>query len=649
MAENLARKLIAGHLVDGDLAPGSEIALRIDQILTHDAGGPLCVLQLEAMGLDQVRPPLAVAYVDHLLGENDSRNADDHLLLESAAQRFGMWFSRSGNGVSHPVHQQRFGVPGASLLGTDSHTPAAGALAMLAIGAGGLAISLALAGEPFRVAMPEIWGVRLTGELPDWVSAKDVILEMLRRHGVAGAAGRIIEYHGPGVAALSAMDRHVIANMGTELGATTSVFPSDSETRRYLDSQGRAGDWRELAADDGAGYDCTEEIDLGTLEPLIALPSSPGSVVPVADAAGQEIYQSYIGSSANPGYRDIAVAAAIMDGRHVADGVSLEINPASRQALEELVQAGDLTRLLRAGARLHQTGCNGCIGMGQAPATGRRSLRTVPRNFPGRSGTLEDQVYLCSPETAAASALTGVITDPRTLGLRYPRITEPSDPGTEHGLLRPPPPPGAPRPGLVKGPGHDDLPAFHPIEDEVELPVLLVAGDDVSTDEIMPGGAEGMSVWSSLTGMTRLAFQRVDESYVDRAREAGGGHVVVGGRNYGQGSSREQAALAPRYLGMRVVLARSIARIHGENLVYYGVLPLTFADDDDYERIRPGMTLRLSGVHDALRSGRGELDVEHDGGRIRARFALSPVQTEILLAGGVIAWMRNRIGAADRR
>jgi aconitate hydratase len=487
MASTLAGKLIEDHLLEGEPRPGTEIALRIDQVLTHDANGPLCALQLEAMGVDEIQVPTAVAYVDHLLIEGDSKNADDHLLLDSAAHRFGLWFSRAGNGVSHPVHQQRFGVPGASLLGTDSHTPAAGALGMLAIGAGGAAVSLALAGEPFRITMPEIWGVRLSGTLPDWVSAKDVILEMLRRHGVDGAAGWIIEYHGPGVAALSTMDRHVIANMGTELGATTTVFPSDDETRHYLRLQHRAGDWRPLAADEDATYDHATEMDLSGLEPLIALPSSPGNVVPVRDAAGREIFQSYIGSSANPGYRDIAIAGEILDGRHIPSGVSLEINPASRQALEQLVHTGHLTRLLRAGARLHQTGCNGCIGMGQAPASGRRSLRTVPRNFPGRSGAREDQVYLCSPETAAASALTGTITDPRELDMPYPHLREPEAPDTEHNLLRPP---SRKRTSelveLVKGPGHSPLPDLEPIADELELPVILIVGDDVSTDETCP-------------------------------------------------------------------------------------------------------------------------------------------------------------------
>jgi aconitate hydratase len=558
-----------------------------------------------------------------------------------------MWFSRPGNGTSHPVHQQLFGVPGKTLLGTDSHTPGAGGIGMLAIGAGGLEISMALTGQPFRLRMPEIWGMRLTGRLPDWVSAKDVILEVLRRHNVDGGHGRIIEYYGPGVAELKTMDRHVIANMGVEVGAVTTIFPSDEETRRYLASQGREQDWRPLAGEVNASYDIEEEIDLSALEPLIALPSSPGKVVPVREVEGQDIYQSYIGSSANPGYRDIAVVAAIVAGRRVASGVSLDINPASRQALEQLIREGALAKLVQAGARLHQTGCNGCIGMGQAPAAGRRSLRTVTRNFPGRSGTREDQVDLCSPETAAASALSGVITDPRKLAMRYPRIEESGGASAYAGLMEPPLPPGDRPRTLVKGPFHADLPDFEPIGDELTLPVLLKLGDDVSTDGIVPAGVASLSLYSSVPGMTSIAFKPIDESYVDRARECyGDGHAIVGGRNYGQGSSREHAALAVRNLGARVVLAHSIARIHCENLVNYGVLPLLFVEPGDLERLEQGTVLRLHGLHTWLR-GPGqnlELAYGHDGrseGRVRVRHSLSPRQVDILLAGGAIPWMRQ--------
>lgn len=416
MLQSVSEKLIEAHLEGGEMTPGAPIRLRIDQTLTQDATGTLAMLSLEAMALDRVTTEASVQYVDHNLLQIDNLNPDDHRFLESAAKRFGLWYSRPGNGISHVVHMHRFGKPGRTLLGSDSHTPAAGALGMLAIGAGGLDVALAMSGEPFSTTMPEIMGVKLVGELPDWVSAKDVILEMLRRHGVAGGVGRIIEYYGPGLASLSAMDRHVIANMGAELGATTTVFPSDGEVRAFLESEDRGADWTEIVADAGCTYAQHDEIDLSRLEPLIAKPSSPGNVVPVSEVAGTEIYQAYVGSSANPGWRDFAIAAEIVRGRSVPPSVSFDINPSSRQVLEMLIADGRLGILVAAGGRIHQAGCNGCIGMGQAPAIGQNSLRTVPRNFPGRSGTREDSVFLCSPETAAASACTGTITDPRSLG-----------------------------------------------------------------------------------------------------------------------------------------------------------------------------------------------------------------------------------------
>lgn len=410
MGMNVAQKLIASHLLAGRMTPGEEIGLRMDQALLQDVLGTLVMMELEMIGVDRVKIDPAVQYIDHNVLESDHLNGDEHLFLRSACRRFGLWYSRAGNGISHPVHMERFGKPGATLVGSDSHTPAAGSLGMLAFGAGGVEVALALAGEPLPLRMPQIWGVRLTGRLPDWVSAKDVILEMLRRHGLEGGLGRIIEYHGPGLECLSAMDRHVIANMGAELGATTTVFPSDEATRAFLRAQGREADWTPLSADADAAYDVETELDLSSLEPLIARPSSPGNVVPVREAAGEDIAQAYIGSSANPGHRDFAVAAHIVRGRPVHDRVSFDINPGTRQVLHALSREGLLADLVEAGARVHQPGCNGCVGMGQAPASGRNSLRTVPRNFPGRSGTREDSVFLCSPETAAASALTGVIT-----------------------------------------------------------------------------------------------------------------------------------------------------------------------------------------------------------------------------------------------
>lgn len=641
---NVTQKLIRAHLVDGHMTPGEEIGLRIDQTLTQDATGTLVMLELEAMGLDRVKTELSAQYVDHNLIQEDFRNPDDHLFLQSACRRFGVWYSRAGNGVSHPVHMQRFGRPGKTLLGSDSHTPAAGSLGMLAIGAGGLDVALAMAGQPFRVPMPEVWGIRLTGELPDWVSAKDVILEMLRRHGVDGGLGRVVEYYGPGLAGLSAMDRHVIANMGAELGATSTVFPSDDAVRDFLRRQHREQDWSELVKDDDADYDVHDEIDLSKLEPLIAKPSSPGNVVPVREVAGEPIYQAYIGSSANPGYRDFAVAALIVDGKQAADDVSFDINPTSRQLLQELIREGMLTRLIAAGARLHQAGCNGCIGMGQAPATGRNSIRTVPRNFPGRSGTKEDSVFLASPETAAASALRGVITDPRDLDMHYPAVSVPDTTGLDTELLQAPPAAEEARKvELVKGPNISSLPELDPLPDTLTLPVLLKVGDDISTDEIMPAGARVLPYRSNIPKISEFVFGQVDESYPERALavRADGGHAVVGGENYGQGSSREHAALAPRYLGLRLVLAKSFARIHRQNLANFGVLPLTFDDPADYDAVEPGDTLEVRGLRDVVAGGT-EVTLRCGDREIHARHDLSQRELKVVLAGGVISWMKVR-------
>ncbi|SDY84200.1 aconitate hydratase [Nitrosomonas sp. Nm33] len=647
MGDNLAQKLIRSHLIEGEITTGSEIGIRIDQTLTQDATGTLVMLELEAMGLDRVKTEVSVQYVDHNLIQEDYKNADDHIFLHSACQRYGLWYSRAGNGVSHPVHQERFGKPGKTLLGSDSHTPAAGAIGMLAIGAGGLEVAFAMAGKPFYFKMSQIWGVRLVGELPDWVSAKDVILEMLRRHGVAGGVNRIIEYHGPGLRYLSAMDRHVIANMGAELGATTTVFPSDDEVRRFLKSQGREQDWVELTADADARYDIDEEIDLSTLEPLIAKPSSPGNIVPVREVAGAKIYQAYIGSSANPGYRDFAVPAEIVKGKQIHEDVSFDVNPTSRQILENLVKDGHLLSLIRAGARIHQAGCGGCIGMGQAPATGRISLRTVPRNFPGRSGTQEDQVYLVSPETAAASALTGVITDPRTLGMDYPRVRDPEHPLVNTEMLVAPLPPEIARSiDLIKGPNIQGLPLFELLSDEFTLPILLKLKDNISTDEILPAGTRVLPFRSNIAKISEFAFERIDPTYPKRAREIHDtkGHAILAGNNYGQGSSREHAALAPYFLGLRIVIAKSFARIHWQNLIDFGVLPLTLKRPVDYDELQQGDILSLKNLRKAVTEGR-ELMVLNTTRNysIPVEHALSKRQVEMLLEGGLINWLKRRI------
>jgi len=640
MALNVTQKLIESHLVKGDMNPGDEIGLKIDQTLTQDATGTLVMLELEAMELDRVRTELSAQYVDHNLIQADYKNPDDHLFLRSACERFGVWYSRAGNGVSHAVHMQRFGKPGKSLLGADSHTPAAGSLGMLAIGAGGIDVAMAMTGEPYWTQMPEIWGIELTGKLPDWVSAKDVILEMLRRHGVDGGVGRIIEYHGPGVRNLTAMDRHVIANMGAELGATTSVFPADAAVKHFMIGEKRGNEYSELRADRGCSYDVEDTIDLSGLVPLIAKPTSPGNVVPVSELAGEPIYQAYIGSSANPGYRDFAVPARMVRGKMVYPGVSFDVNPTSRSTLETLARDGHLLDLIGAGARLHQAGCNGCIGMGQAPASGRNSLRTTPRNFPGRSGTDEDSVFLCSPETATASALEGKITDPRRLGIKYPRIRKASDPVVNEAMVEAPPRPGKKRNiEIVKGPNIVTLPEFDELPNQLTVPILLKVGDDVSTDEIMRAGSEVLPFRSNIPAMSRHVFEGIDKDFGKRAQKSGK-HAVVGGSNYGQGSSREHAAVAPRYLGLRVVIAKSFARIHWQNLVNFGILPLTFARKKDYDSLKRDMKLKFTGLHKALQAGdRIEASVDGQGG-IELEHRMSSRQTAILLAGGIINWKR---------
>jgi predicted aconitate hydratase len=643
MALNLTQKLIESHRVSGGGEVGAPLALRIDQTLTQDATGTLAMLSLEAMKLDRVKTEVSVQYVDHNLLQIDNLNAEDHLFLESACRRYGIWYSRPGNGISHVVHMERFGRPGKSLLGSDSHTPAAGSLGMLAIGAGGLDVALAMAGDPYSTTMPAVFGVELTGAPPDWVSAKDVILEMLRRYGVSGGVGKIIEYHGAGLSSLTAMDRHVIANMGAELGATTSVFPSDEMTRAFLESQGRGQDWRELKADSDCGYDQHDHIDLSKLEPLIAKPSSPGKVVAVREIQGAEIAQSYIGSSANPGWRDFAVVAEIVRGRTVPPDVSLDVNPTSRQVLAMLINDGRLGALVAAGARIHQTGCNGCIGMGQAPAIGRNSLRTTPRNFRGRSGTEEDSVFLCSPETAAASALFGKITDPTRLDVPYPKLSQPAIPPMSASLLVPPLPIEQAREvALVKGSNIKSLPEFDALPDVLDLPILLKMPDDVSTDEIMPAGAKVLPYRSNLPKIAEFSFERIDPTYVDRARAIvrRGGHAVIAGKNYGQGSSREHAAAAPRYLGLRIVVAKSFARIHRQNLINYGILPLLFVDPTDYDRLEKNDTLRVRDLRQKLEGG-GRIRLESSNAAIETQHGLTSDQIKSILDGGVVNHRRN--------
>lgn len=644
MAQNVTQKLISAHKVEGEMIPGNEIGLKIDQTLCQDATGTMVMLECEAMHLDRTKTEVSVQYIDHNLLQTDFKNADDHLFLLSACKKFGLHYSGPGNGVSHPVHMERFGKPGKTLLGSDSHTCAAGSMGMLAIGAGGLEVAMAIAGQPFHVTMPKVWGVKLTGELPAWVSAKDIILEFLRRHDVDGGIGKIIEYYGPGLQYLSAMDRHVIANMGAELGATTSVFPSDEITREFLQAQQRENDWQEIIADSNASYDEHEEINLSELTPMIALPSSPGKVVPVKDVAGRPIYQAMIGSSANPGLRDFAIAAEIIAGKQVFPGVSLDINPTSRQILENMVKLGILEKLIHAGGRIHQAGCNGCIGMGQAPASGKISLRTVPRNFPGRSGTKDDQVYLCSPETAAASALTGVITDPTTLGRKA--IIRFKEPGqiilNTHMLLAPKDINASTK--LVKGPNIQPLPEFSVLPQTIEGPVLIKLGDDISTDTILPAGAKILPFRSNIPGISQFVFDQIDPDYPKRAlKYQKTGSIILGGNNYGQGSSREHAAIAPRYLGVQAVMTKSFARIHRQNLINFGILPLVFENPADYDDIEQNDILELTNVQQTIQKTQSvKVNNNTKDKTYTLRHSLSPRELEVLLAGGLINWVKQK-------
>ncbi len=645
---NVTEKLIQSHLVDGEMTPGEEIGIKIDQTLTQDATGTLVMLELEAMGLDKAKTEVSCQYVDHNLLQTDFKNPDDHLFLKSAAERFGIWYSKPGNGVSHPVHTEHFAKPGKTLAGSDSHTPASGCMGMFALGAGGLDVAFAIAGEPMYLKMPKVLGVKLTGKLPDWVSAKDVVLEMLRRYDVKGARGYVIEYYGPGVDELSAMDRHVIANMGTEMGATTTVFPSDGEIKRFLAEQDRVQDYTEIVADEGATYDAHEEIVLDDVVPLIALPSSPGNVVPVSEVAGDDIYQAYIGSSANPSYRDFWITSEIVKNRRVSDEVSFDVNPTSRQIIENMVKQGVMLHLVQSGARIHQAGCNGCIGMGQAPASGRNSLRTVPRNFPDRSGTKEDSVFLCSPETAAASALTGKITDPRDLedlyDMEYPKYEELDDMIINRDMLIGPTRDDEKK-ELVKGPNISTLPEFEELQD-FEVPVLLKMGDNISTDEILRAGADVLPFRSNIPEISKFSFSVVDESFYDRAmetKESAGGHVVVAGENYAQGSSREHAAIAPRYLGQRAAIAKSYARIGWQNLINFGIAPLEFQNPEDFDSIDQGDIIKVENIREQLKAGK-QVVVKNvtKGTEFTAVHTLSDRQLQALLDGGIINNFRKR-------
>jgi aconitate hydratase len=642
MGKTVTEKLLASHLVEGSLQKGSEIGIRIDQTLTQDATGTMAYLEFEATGIPRVQTELSVCYVDHNLVQSDFRNADDHRFLQSVARKYGLYFSPPGNGISHQVHLERFGGPGKTLLGSDSHTPTGGGLGMLAIGAGGLDVAMAMAGKPFYLVMPRVFGVRLSGKLPDWVSARDVLLELLRQLSVKGGVGYIMEYFGPGVSQLTVTDRASITNFGAELGATTSVFPSDENTRKFLESQGRSDLWHPLEADDDAEYDEIIDIDMSSLEPLIACPSSPDNVVKVSEVAGKPVSQVLVGSCSNSSLRDLMVVAKVLEGEEIDSNVSFEINPGSRQVLENITVQGDMLTLIKAGARVHQAGCLGCIGMGQAPPTDAISLRTFPRNFPGRSGTVNDQVYLCSPEVAVASAVMGRITDPRDLG-EYPFFELPEKYLLGDQRIEPPGDKGE-NIEIIRGPNITPFPEFAPLAETWQGKILLKVGDNITTDHIMPAGAKILPLRSNIPAISEYVFNSVDLEFIQRARDASAaelGGMVIGGENYGQGSSREHAALAPRYLGVQIKLVKSFARIHKANLINFGIVPLTFENPEDYEELKQGSHVEIPDIRQRISAGEQKFTVLIDSNPLQAILEISDRHRAILLAGGLLNWAQN--------
>jgi len=638
--DSVTGQILSSHLIEGRMAPGEEIGIRIDQTLTQDATGTLVYLEFMSMGLDRVRTRCSVSYVDHNTLQTGFENADDHLFLQSAAARYGVRFSRPGNGICHQVHLERFGAPGQTLLGSDSHTPTSGGLGMLAMGAGGLDVALAMAGAPFFMVVPRVTLVRLSGALPPWVGAKDVILYLLRDLGVKGGLGRIMEYGGPGIASLSVPERATITNMGAELGAWTSIFPSDDVSRRFLRAEGRESDWIPMTAREGAAYDHVIELDLSTLEPLAACPSSPGAVRPIRELSGIKVDQVAIGSCTNSSYRDLRMVSMLLKGKRIHPDVSLVISPGSRQVLAMLAKDGGLSDMIEAGARVLEVACGPCIGMGQAPPSGGVSVRTYNRNFPGRSGTPDARVYLCGPQAAVAAALKGYLTDPREMGAP-PVVEEPQAFLVDDSMILSPPEDG--REVTVRlGPNIKPLPTLDPLPDEMNLELLLKVGDHITTDDILPGGAKVLPLRSNLPAISEHVYALKAPGFAARAKE----HeavAILGGENYGQGSSREHAALAPRYLGVRMVLAKSFARLHRANLINFGVLPLLI-EEEAYQRLEEGDRIMLSGLQSSVEaSNRVPVKCEKTGFAFEARLELSVRERKILLAGGRLNYERGRV------
>ena len=641
MGRTIAQKIIAEHLVSGEMKVGQEIALRIDQTLTQDATGTMAYLEFESMGIPRVKTQRSVAYVDHNTLQCGFENADDHRYLQTVAAKHGVYFSRPGNGICHQVHLERFGIPGRTLIGSDSHTPTAGGLGMLAFGAGGMDVAVAMGGGAYYITMPRMIRVELTGHLRPYVSAKDVSLELLRRLTVKGGVGAIVEWGGEGVATLSVPERATITNMGTELGATTSIFPSDDVTRRFLKAQGREEDFVPLSSDDDAVYDQTITIDLSAVKPMIACPHSPDRVVPVESLAGTKVDQVCIGSCTNSSLQDLLKTAAILKGKTVAPGVSVSVSPGSRQVLSMLADCGGLTQILASGVRLLECACGPCIGMGFAPNSEGVSLRTFNRNFLGRSGTRDAQVYLVSPETAAASALTGCITDPTTLG--HPlQVAVPEHFAVDDSAVLPPlTPEQAEHAPVLRGPNIKPFPQAQPFPAELEGEVLLQVGDNITTDHIMPAGAKILPYRSNIPYLSQFCFEVCDPDFPRRAQQSDGSGIIVGGSNYGQGSSREHAALVPMYLGVRCVIAKSFARIHAANLINAGILPLTFQTPEDYDAVAQGHRLTMEQVEQALRAGEGEVLNQTTGRSFPVRCDLTPRQQAIVLAGGLLNYTKE--------
>ena len=640
MGLTIAQKIIKAHLVEGEMIPGSEIALRIDQTLTQDATGTMAYLEFEAIGIPRVRTELSVAYIDHNTLQSGFENADDHRYIQSVAKKFGLRFSRPGNGICHQVHLERFGKPGKTLIGSDSHTPTGGGIGMLAMGAGGLDVAVAMGGGAYYITMPKMLKVNLTGRLRPYVTAKDVSLEILRILSVKGGVGYIVEWGGEGVSTLTVPQRATITNMGTELGATTSIFPSDEVTREFLRAEGREEDYIPLSSDPDAVYDRVIDIDLSTLEPLVACPHSPDNVKPVSDIAGTRVDQVCIGSCTNSSLADLLRVASILRGKTIADGVSLSVSPGSKQVLSMLADCGALSDILASGARVLECACGPCIGMGFSPNSGGVSLRTFNRNFEGRSGTKDGQVYLVSPELAAASALTGVITDPRTLGEEEAITLPAAYKIDDRAILLPADPEEAKSLEILRGPNIKPFPDTHPLDDVIEAKVALKVGDNITTDHIMPAGAKILPYRSNIPYLSRFCFAVCDEGFAERAKSLSQS-FVVGGANYGQGSSREHAALVPLYLGVRAVVAKSFARIHAANLVNAGILPLVFEDAADYDRIEEGDTLRLDGLYEALPAGRVTLTNVTKGISMPLAAAFTERQIAILRAGGLLPYTKG--------